>query len=142
VLGLKGNQGTLHQDVKLSFAAGEADGFVGIRHDQAETVEQGHGRIETRRHWVIDDAAVVAWLQDRHAWPGLQAIGRVQAERQIGTDRSIEERYYLLSRPLASATFGETVRRHWGIENRVHWVLEMSQSHYPHSSYRTYGSAA
>ena len=126
VLGLKGNQGTLHQDVQLSFAAGEADGFVGIRHDQAETVEQGHGRIETRRHWVIDDAAVVAWLQDRHAWPGLQAIGRVQAERQIGTERSIEERYYLLSRPLASATFGETVRRHWGIENRVHWVLDVT----------------
>ena len=75
---------------------------------------------------MIDDPAVVAWVQDRHAWPGLQAIGRVQAERQIGTDRSIEERYYLLSRPLAGAAFGETVRRHWGIENRVHWVLDVT----------------
>jgi len=126
VLGLKGNQGTLHEDVQLSFAAGEADRFASIRHDQAETIEQGHGRIETRRALVIDDPAVVAWIQDRHAWPGLQAIGRVQAERQIGTDRSIEERYYLLSRPLAGAAFGETVRRHWGIENRVHWVLDVT----------------
>jgi predicted transposase YbfD/YdcC len=126
VLGLKGNQGTLHQDVQLSFAAGEADGFVGIHHDQAETIEQGHGRIETRRALVIDDPAVVAWVQDRHTWPGLQAIGRVRAERQIGTEHSVEERYYLLSRPLTSAAFGETVRRHWGIENCVHWVLDVT----------------
>ena len=125
VLALKGNQGTLHQDVQLSFTAAQADDFAGVRHAQAETVEQGHGRIETRRAWVIDDPHVLAWLQDRHAWPGLEAIGWVQAERRIGTERSVEDRYYLLHRPLGAKTFLEAVRSHWGIENRVHWVLDV-----------------
>lgn len=125
VLGLKGNQGTLHTDVQLSFVAGEADGFAGIRHDQAATLEKGHGRIETRRHCVIDDPAVLEWLQKKHAWPGLQAIGWVQAQRRIGTKHSVENRYYLLSRSLSAAAFGAAVRSHWGIENRVHWVLDV-----------------
>jgi predicted transposase YbfD/YdcC len=126
VLGLKGNQGTLHEDVQRSCAVGEAAGLASVRHDQAETVETGHGRIETRRTWVIDDAAVIAWLQEQHAWPGLHAIGRVQAERRIGTERTREDRFYLLSRPLSARAFGETVRSHWGIENQVHWVLDVT----------------
>ena len=126
VLALKGNQETLHQDVQLSFSLAQRDDFAGIRHDRAETVEKGHGRIERRRAFVIDDAAVLAWLQERHAWPGLQAIGLVRAERRIGPERTIEDRYYLLTRPLAAPTFGEAVRSHWGIENCVHWVLDVT----------------
>jgi predicted transposase YbfD/YdcC len=123
VLALKDNQGTLAADVQFSFALalGEGDGAA-----QATTVEKGHGRIETRRALVIDDAAVLTWLQERHAWPGLAAIGMVQAERRLDTERAVEDRYYLLSRPLAAATFGEAVRSHWGIENRVHWVLDVT----------------
>jgi len=126
VLALKGNQGTLHEDVQLSFAAAQADDFETVSHDQAEAVEKGHGRIEIRRHWVIDDPAVIAWTQERHDWPGLQAIGWVQAERRIGTERSTEDRYYLLSSSLSAPIFGEAVRSHWGIENRVHWVLDLT----------------
>jgi predicted transposase YbfD/YdcC len=126
VLGLKGNQGTLHEDVQRSCAVGEAAGLAGIHHEQSETVEKGHGRIETRRTWVIDDAAVIAWLQEEHTWPGLQAIGRVQAERRIGSERTIEDRFYLLSRPLSARAFGDAVRSHWGIENQVHWVLDVT----------------
>jgi predicted transposase YbfD/YdcC len=123
VLALKGNQGTLHADVQRSFSLAQQDD-AGV--SQAQTVEQGHGRIEVRRQWVIDDPDILAWLQERHAWPGLQAIGWVQAERRIGAERTVEDRYYLLSRPLASPTFGEVVRSHWGIENQVHWVLDVS----------------
>ena len=126
VLALKDNQETLAEEVALSFAAASADDFTGVQHDQAVTVEKGHGRIETRRLQVIGDAAIIAWLQERHAWPGLAAIGRVQAERRIGTERSIEDRYYLLSSPLAASAFGEAVRHHWGIENCVHWVLDVT----------------
>jgi predicted transposase YbfD/YdcC len=126
VLGLKGNQGTLEQDVQLSFATAQADGFAGIQHEQTETIETGHGRIETRRSNVIDDPAVLAWIQERHAWPGLQAIGRVHADRRRGEKVTSEDRYYLLSHPLSAAAFGEAVRSHWGIENRVHWVLDVS----------------
>lgn len=126
VLGLKGNQGTLEQDVQLSFAAAEEDGFVGIRHDYAETIDKGHGRIETRRATVIDDPNVLTWLQERHAWPGLEAIGMVHAERRIGETRTVEDRCYLLSHPLSAPVFGDAVRSHWGIENSVHWVLDLS----------------
>jgi predicted transposase YbfD/YdcC len=126
VLALKENQETLHQDVQFSVAAAQTDGYAGIHHDQATTIEKGHGRIETRRAVVIDDAAVLAWLQERHTWPGLAAIGLVRAERRIGEGRTSEERYYLLSRPLAAAVFGEAVRSHWGIENQVHWVLDVT----------------
>lgn len=126
VLGLKGNQGTLAQDTQLSFAAAQADGFAGVSHDGAETIEKGHGRIETRRSWVISDPAVLDWLQERHAWPGLQAIGMIHAERRIGTERTCEDRYYVLSHPLSAAAFGEAVRSHWGIENRVHWILDLT----------------
>jgi predicted transposase YbfD/YdcC len=124
VLGLKGNQGTLHEDVQRSFAIAEPEDFAAEQ--QATTVEKGHGRIETRRSRVISDGEVLAWLQEHHHWPGLQAIGWVQAERRIGTERSVEDRFYLLSRPLAAAVFGEAVRSHWGIENQVHWVLDMT----------------
>jgi len=58
--------------------------------------------------------------------PGLEAIGWIRAERRIGTEQSIEDRYYLLSHPLAATTFAAAVRSHWGIENRVHWVLDMT----------------
>ena len=124
VLGLKGNQETLHQEVQHSFTLAQQDDGAGV--SQAETVGKGHGRIETRRAWVIDDDEIIAWVQERHAWPGLQAIGWVQAERRIGTERSVEDRYYLLSRPLTAAAFGDAARSHWGIENRVHWVLDVT----------------
>lgn len=87
---------------------------------------KGHGRIETRRALVIDDPAVLNWVQERHDWPGLQAIGMIHAERRSGPERTSEERFYLLSHPLSAAAFGAAVRSHWGIENRVHWVLDLT----------------
>jgi predicted transposase YbfD/YdcC len=122
----RGNQGTLEQDVQSSVATAQEDGFGGIRHDRAETIETGHGRIETRRAIVIDDPAVLDWLQARHRWPGLRAIGMIHAKRRIGTKRTREDRYYLLSHPLSATAFGEAVRSHWGIENRVHWILDVT----------------
>jgi predicted transposase YbfD/YdcC len=126
VLALKDNQATLHADVRRSITVARDDGYGGISHDQAETIEQGHGRIDTRRTLVIDDPAVLAWIQERHAWPGLAAIGMARGERRIGTERTIEDRYYLLSRPLTARAFGDAVRSHWGIENQVHWVLDVT----------------
>lgn len=126
VLALKENQAVLHADVQLSVALAQADDFAGVRHDRAETIEKGHGRIETRRALVIDDPAVLAWLQDRHTWPGLAAIGMIHAERRSGDECTSEDRYYLLADVLSARAFGEAVRSHWGIENQVHWVLDMT----------------
>lgn len=126
VLALKENQGALYEDVRESFVQAQRTAFAGIGHEAATAVDKGHGRIEIRRHWVIGDADVLAWLQGQHHWPGLTAIGMVEAERRLGEKRSVETRYYLLSTPLAAADFGAAVRSHWSIENQLHWVLDMA----------------
>ena len=126
VLALKENQGTLYQDVVEMFAHAKAGTIEELVVEDARTIDKGHGRIEVRRYRVIPDADVLEWLQEGHKWPGLQAIGMVEAERRIGDKRTTETRYYLLSTPLKAKAFGQAVRSHWGIENRVHWVLDVA----------------
>jgi predicted transposase YbfD/YdcC len=126
VLALKENQGNLYRDVQYSFAQAVASQFEQVGYDHSQTVDKGHGRIEIRRSWVISDSEYLGWLQSEHKWPGLQAIGIVESERRLGTERTSETRYYLLSHALKAEAFGEAVRSHWGIENQVHWVLDMA----------------
>jgi predicted transposase YbfD/YdcC len=127
VLALKENQPTLHADVQACFAqldAASASSTVGV--DRALATDKGHGRLEIRRQMVLSDPETLAWLQEAHHWPGLVAVGQVAAERRSGTQVGHETRYYLLSRVLSAAAFGAAVRSHWGIENQVHWVLDMT----------------
>ena len=116
-LALKGNQGTLHADVRL---------FLDDPHAAKETsepmVEADHGRIETRIAVISDD---IAWLKERHQWPGLEAIGKVIRSRQTEGKTTRETAYYLLSAKLSVERFAEVVRAHWGVENRLHWCLDV-----------------
>ena len=91
---------------------------MGIGHDYAESVNKGHGRLEHRRSFVLADPEVMDWIQHHHKWPGLAAIGMVQARREDGKEQKEEARYYLLSRKLTAVQFGEAVRGHWGIEHQ------------------------
>ena len=116
-LALKGNQGTLHDDVKLFLDDPDTPAA------QATQVGKGHGRIETR---VARVSADIAWLQERHDWPGLQAVGKVSATRRQKDDVSKETRYYLLSQTWPPERCNDIVRGHWGIENRLHWVLDVT----------------
>ena len=123
LLALKANQGHLFEEAELYFR-GAAAGL-----DACETVDADHGRIETRRHTVSRD---VDWLRaDRAApgeprFPGLKAIARVEAEVENGGGRTtLARRYYLSSAPLDARTFARAVRAHWGVENRLHWVLDV-----------------
>jgi len=125
VLALKGNQQTVHQEIS-SFLddgisrldpAGAAPGWQFL-----ETVEKDHGRIETRRYWQSD---VLDWFEDRTQWMGLQSVGRVESIRQIGEKITVERRYYLSSLSLEVKRFARAVRGHWGIENSVHWILDV-----------------
>ena len=89
------------------------------------TVDGDHGRIETRTSLVSND---ISWLQEQHAWPGLKAIGKVVRTRETGTQTSTDVAYYLLSTALSAARFGEVARAHWGVENGLHWVLDVTMN--------------
>jgi predicted transposase YbfD/YdcC len=128
VLALKENQPALYEDVTLYFEDARQQGCAGLPHGYHQEVDGGHGRVEIRRCFTVGN---LAWLRERHpAWPKLGSIAMVEAVRQVGEARSTEVRYYISS--LAGETardarrLGEAVRGHWGIENQVHWVLDMS----------------
>jgi predicted transposase YbfD/YdcC len=116
-LALKGNQPALYEDVRLWL-----DDPAIVPDDACQTVDGDHGRIETRRAMVAHD---VAWLAERHAFPGLAAVAKVSATRASDDKTTTASRYYLLSKPLAAARLAEVVRSHWHIENRLHWVLDV-----------------
>jgi predicted transposase YbfD/YdcC len=116
-LALKGNQGTLHDDVRL-FLDDPACKVTTAK----PTVEADHGRIETRTAMVSSD---IDWLQKDHQWPGLAAIGKVVRIREAPDKTSTEAAYYLLSKALSAERFNEVVRQHWGVENRLHWRLDV-----------------
>ena len=126
-LALKDNHPALHGEVIATFAEARARAFADYAatdHDHWRTVEKDHGRIETRRHWVIRAPATIAYRNQGAARTGLRAIGLVERERRVGTTVSVEAHYSLLSGAGGAAAFGRAIRRHWGIENRVHLVLE------------------
>jgi predicted transposase YbfD/YdcC len=123
VLSLKGNQGKLAQEVENHFACAERDNFVLLEHDRHETIDGGHGRVETRTYDVIGNAG---WLDPQGKWGGLEAIGRVVSERIIKGNKSKEARYYILSQRLSAEEFAKASRNHWGIENSLHWILDMA----------------
>lgn len=122
VLALKGNQGSLREDVEVFVAEQKANGFKDTTVSQDETVDGDHGRIETRKTTVIHD---VAWLQDRHNWPGLKSVVMVESTREIGDKIETETRFYIASLVLIAALVGPIVRSHWAIENSLHWVMDM-----------------
>ena len=126
VLALKGNQGTLHQDVESLFTYAFEKEFQDIAHHTYQTVEKGHGRVEIRRYWTISDPEFLTWLDPKNKWAGLRSIGRVEAQRIIDDDVTSEIRYYISSLAGDAAQFGRAVRTHWQIENCVHWVLDIS----------------
>ena len=119
-IGVKANQKTLYRDIKTTFAS------LWLRSDanmfSYETIEKGHGRIDTRRYLVTDD---LSCLSTGAAWAGLQSIGMVETERQLGTQSERKTRYFISSRPAQAKQFAQRVRSHWQIENKLHWRLDV-----------------
>src|SRR5712664_2583151 len=116
-LALKGNQGTLHDDVVL-YLDDPASKTIAAE----PVVDADHGRIETRTATV---STAIDWLQKEHHWPGLKAIGKVVRTRETPDKTTTETAYYLLSAALSAERFNEVVRQHWGVENRLHWRLDV-----------------
>jgi predicted transposase YbfD/YdcC len=122
VLALKGNQGSLRADVELFANEQKANGFAHTKISQDTTIDGDHGRIETRKTTVIHD---VSWLQQRHDWPGLNAVVMVESVRETGEKTELETRFYLTSLIMLAGLLGPIVRRHWAVENSLHWVMDM-----------------
>ena len=116
-LALKGNQGTLHDDVCRFLDDPKCEVST-----VNTTVDGDHGRIETRTATV---SAKIDWLQEDHHWPGLAAIGKVVRVRETPGKTTTETAYYLQSTVLSAERFNEVVRSHWGVENRLHWRLDV-----------------
>jgi len=133
VLALKGNQETVHEEVKSfldsTLLEKQAQRPAAVPMPKAaatlaslETVEKDHGRLETRRYYQSNE---LLWFADLNKWEGLQSVGMVEAIREVGGQRSVERRYYLSSLPLDIANFARAVRGHWGVENKLHWVMDV-----------------
>jgi predicted transposase YbfD/YdcC len=133
VLALKGNQETVHEEVKsfldATLTERQAVRPVGAKLSKeaatlarVETVEKDHGRLEIRRYYQSD---CLDWFADRSKWEGLKSVGMVESVRELAGQRTVERRYYLSSLPLGVETFARAVRSHWGVENNVHWIMDV-----------------
>jgi len=122
IIALKGNQGTLREDVGVFAAEQKANGFEDTTISRHETVDGDHGRIETRTYTAIHD---VSWLQERHNWPGLQGVVMVESQREIDGKITQETRFYITSLVLLANVVGPMIRDHWAVENCLHWVMDM-----------------
>jgi predicted transposase YbfD/YdcC len=122
ILALKGNQGTLRDDVELFAAEQKANNFNDATISRHETVDGDHGRIETRTYTVIHN---VEWLQERHEWPGLRGVVMVESQREIDGRIARETRFYITSLILLAETVGPMIRDHWAVENGLHWMMDM-----------------
>jgi predicted transposase YbfD/YdcC len=126
VLAVKKNQGRLYEEVRQLFDYGQSIEYKDTKHDYHQTVDKGHGRIEIRRCWTIDDPDYLLYLRDREKWQGIRSIAMVVGERRIGDKVSIESRYYISSLECNAEMILRAVRDHWGIENSLHWVLDIA----------------
>jgi predicted transposase YbfD/YdcC len=130
VLCLKGNQGTMRTEVEELFSSMPLEEIAAGRPipdvpcDFHQTVDGGHGRVETRRCWCTSE---VGWFEDRDRWQGLASFGLVEAKREIKDQVSVERRTFISSLPGDDAgRFLAATRDHWGVENRLHWTLDVT----------------
>ena len=125
VLAVKDNQKILHNEIKICLDTVIDDGFMSDKIAYTETADKNHGRIETRRCWIL---AEVDWITGVENWEDLITIGVVESERHEisrGVTR-IDRRYYISSINADAALFSMTVRQHWGVENSLHWCLDVT----------------
>lgn len=123
ILAVKGNQPTLHDGIQSFFLDHLEDDFARVKVSRHASQEQGHGRDETRTYFVCPAPTD---LPDGGRWKELQAIGIAINDTVRDGKLTSEVRYYILSKKLTAKKFGEAVRGHWSIENRLHWQLDVT----------------
>lgn len=122
VLACKANHEHLYADIQELFASCRAAQAAVPGFDYFKTLEEGHGRREVREVWTT---ATLESVRDRERWAGFQSAALVRSERTIAGVTSVEHRFYISSAPSDAQRLGSAIRQHWGIENQVHWVLDV-----------------
>ena len=124
VLAVKGNQGHLSSAIKDFFSIAHEENFKQLSHQFTEEIDKGHGRVEHRRYWVSEDLSSINDLTSK--WIGLKSVGMVESQRHIGDKVTIDTRYFISPLKETDELFAKAVRRHWSVENELHWVLDVS----------------
>lgn len=124
VLAVKGNQGHLSSAIRDFFDIAHEENFKQLSHHFHEEIDKAHGRVEHRRYWLTEDLSSIKDLTSK--WVGLKSIGMVESQRHIGDKVTVDRRYFICSLNETDDLFAKAVRRHWSVENELHWVLDVS----------------
>lgn len=126
LLPAKKNQKHLYEDIKLFFKLCQENQFAKVDSTYHRTVDNSHGRLEIRQCWVISGEESLAFLRNHGQWAKLQTIIMIQAERRVGKKVSRQTQYFISSLPNDARRILAAKRAHWGIENGLHWVLDIA----------------
>ena len=126
ILAVKDNQGNLFWDLQMLFEYDQRHDFQDAPYDYAKQVNKGHGRLEVRECWATDDPEYLASVREAHQWQDLRSLVMVVAKRTIRQETKTTTRYYISSLPADAAHLLAASRRHWNIENQLHWVLDVA----------------
>lgn len=127
VLSLKANHPTLYQQVSQWFKSAAANGFEGVEYSHDQRVEGGHHRTENRNLWAVP-VSQIGGLYEQHQWVGVQTVVMIVRVRYLWNKITQEVQFYLTSLPCDAQRIGRAIRLHWGIENQLHWVLDVTFS--------------
>lgn len=126
LLAVKENQGHLHEDIQTLFKVDQFYNFEDAPYSYAKTINKGHGRIEIRQCWSISDPEYLATIRDRERWYGLKSVVMIMSERHIGEKTEQQTSYFITSLESNAEKILKVKRSHWGVENRLHWVLDIA----------------
>lgn len=126
VLAVKGNQAGLHRELQDLFVDAESLHFKAVAHDHCKQTDKGHGRLEIRHCWTIADPDYLRCIRRLAEWPRLQTLVKLDCERRTESGTTRETRYFISSLPNDAQLALRSARGHWGIENRLHWVLDLA----------------
>ncbi len=122
IIALKKNQGNLYEQVDDFYTLEAKDGFKDVDYDYHKDLDKGHGRIEARECWAVSN---IKWIKDVDKWKGLNTIIMIRSKRIVNEKETTETRYYISSLPPNASLINKSIRKHWSIENSLHWVLDV-----------------
>lgn len=126
LLAVKENQGNLYEDIHDLFEDDQQHNFEDAPYHYAKLVNKDHGRIEIRQCWAISDPEYMAQIRDQERWRALKSLVMIVSERRIGEKSEVQTRYFITSLDSDAEKILKVKRGHWGIENRLHWVLDIA----------------